>query len=189
MENNVSYAKIKLFKPLKNNLMKFLVFIVAIAMVAFLSNNAMAQSETTDAGAKILTAMTITETADMHFGTMTVPTEISEVDLAVGGTVSVASGTLTLLAQTPTSHAAAYDITGDVSASYAITLPENGVVTITEGATPIPVKDFICSYGDKTSSLDGSGDDNFTVGATIVLADAQPAGTYIGTFDVSVDYN
>ena len=166
-----------------------LLSIAAIAMIAFFSNNAMAQSETADCGAKILTAMAITETADMHFGTMTVPSTVAEVDLAVGGTVSIASGTLTLLAQTPTAHAAAYDITGDAAATYAITLPTNGTVSITEGATPMQVIDFICSYGGLTSTLDGSGDDNFTVGATLQLADAQPAGTYTGTFDVSVAYN
>jgi len=168
---------------------KITITMLAIAMIAFFANDAMAQTETTDAGAKILAAMTITESADMHFGTMTVPSTIAEVDLAVGGSVTIASGTLTLLAQAPTSHAAAYDITGDANATYAITLPTNGSVTITEGATPMPVIDFVCSYGALTSTLDGSGDDNFTVGATLQLANAQPAGVYTGTFDVSVAYN
>ena len=166
-----------------------IIITIAIAMIALISNSAIAQSETADCGAKILVAMTITKDADMHFGTMTVPSTIAEVDLAVGGTVSIASGTLTLLAQAPTSEAGAFIISGDSGATYAITLPANGVVTITEGTTPMPVIDFVCSYGSLTSTLDGFGMDYLTVGATLQLANAQPAGTYTGTFDVSVAYN
>jgi len=168
---------------------KIIITIITITLLAFFSVSAIAQTENTDTGAKILAAMTITESADMHFGTMTVPSTMAEVDLAVGGTVSIASGTLTLLSQTPTSHAAAYDITGDANATYAITLPANGNVSITNGFFPMPVTDFICSYGGLTSTLDGSGDDNFTVGATLKLSMSQSAGTYTGTFDVSVAYN
>ena len=67
-------------------------------------------------------------------------------------------------------------------------MPTNGTVSITEGSTPMQVIDFLCSAG-ATSTFDGSGDDNFTVGATLQLAINQPAGTYTGTFDVSVAYN
>ena len=168
---------------------KITVLTITVIIITFFSTKAMAQTETTDAGAKILTAMTITEGTSMHFGTMTVPSTIAEVDLAVGGTVTIASGTLTLLAQAPTSHAAAYDITGDANATYTIILPTNGNISITNGFMSIPVTDFICSYGSLTSTLNGTGNDNFTVGATLQLGMFQTAGTYTGTFDVSVTYN
>jgi len=163
-----------------------LLFTMMIAASLMFTTNVTAQtSENTDVGAKILTAMTIVESADMHFGTMTVPSGTAEVDLAVGGTVSTL-GALTLLSQAPTSQAAAYDVTGDANATYTVTLPTNGTVSITDGTTPMQVIDFLTST---IVALDGSGDGSFTVGATLQLADAQPAGTYTGTFDVSVAYN
>jgi len=167
---------------------KIIITIITIILLAFFSVSAIAQTENTDTGAKILAAMTITESADMHFGTMTVPSTFAEVDLAVGGTVSIANGTLNLLAQAPTSHAAAYNITGDANATYRITLPTNGSVSLTDGFSQIQVKDFVCSYGGLITTLDGTGNSSFTVGATIQLGMSQPAGIYSGTFDVSVSY-
>lgn len=165
------------------------ILFATIIMVTGLSVGAMAQTENTAVGAKILTAMTITETAPMHFGTMTVPTGATTVVLATDGTVTVGSGTTTLLAQAPISTAAAYDITGDVSATYAITIDASSIITNGTPAEDMTVNTFVCSYAGLTSTLDAGGADNFTVGATLNLVDAQPAGTYAGTFDVTVAYN
>jgi hypothetical protein len=166
---------------------KLIMLFATIFIVASFSINVMAQTENTAVGAKILTAMTIQETAPMHFGTMTVPTTAATVVLATDGSVSVGSGTITLLAQAPTSTAAAYDIAGDPNATYAITIDAS--TTITNGTDNMTVDNFVCSYAGLTSTLDGSGLDVFTVGATLNLIDAQPAGTYAGTFDVTVVYN
>jgi hypothetical protein len=159
----------------------------AFFMVASFSTSLMAQTENTAVGAKILTAMTITETSAMHFGTMTVPTGATTVILATAGTVTVGSGATTLLAQAPTSTAAAYDITGDVNATYAITIDASTIIT--NGTDNMTVNNFVCSYAGLTSTLSALGADNFTVGATLNMIDAQPAGTYTGTFDVTVAYN
>jgi spore coat protein U-like protein len=40
-----------------------------------------------------------------------------------------------------------------------------------------------------TGTLDGTGADSFTVGGTLSVIAAQVAGTYAGTFDVTVAYN
>jgi hypothetical protein len=161
----------------------------AFFMVASFSTSLMAQTENTAVGAKILTAMTITETSAMHFGTMTVPTGATTVILATAGTVTVGSGATTLLAQAPASTSAAYDITGDINATYAITIDASTTITNGTPAEDMTVNNFVCSYAGLTSTLDGVGADNFTVGATLNLAAAQPAGTYTGTFDVTVAYN
>jgi hypothetical protein len=168
---------------------KLILIFAAIVMVAGFSANVMAQTETNTVGAKILTAMTIQETAPMHFGTMTVPTTLATVVLATDGSVSVGSGTITLLAQAPTSTAAAYDITGDFNATYAITIDASTTITNGTPAEDMTVDNFVCSYAGLTSTLSAGGLDAFTVGATLNLANAQPAGTYAGTFDVTVAYN
>lgn len=168
---------------------KTIMIFAAILMIAGFSVNVMAQTENTAVGAKILTAMTITETAPMHFGTMTVPTTAATVVLATAGTVTIGSGTITLLAQAPVSTAAAYNITGDFSATYAITIDASTTITNGTIAEDMTVNSFVCSYAGLTSTLSAGGLDAFTVGATLNLANAQPAGTYAGTFDVTVAYN
>src|SRR2546428_3428462 len=163
--------------------------ILAIVMMAGFSNNLMAQdTETTNANAKILTALTLAEDADLNFGTMARPTTAATVIIAPAGTRS-STGTITLLAQAPTAHAAAYTATGDGTATFAITLPVNGVVTVTNGtpADDMAVNSFTCSETGSNPTFTSAlvaGTKSFTVGATLVLANAQASGTYTGTFDV-----
>jgi hypothetical protein len=86
--------------------------------------------------------------------------------------------------------AASYTVTGNQSATYAITLPANGTVKISNGtpAQDMNVRDFTCSLPLRTS-LEASGNGSFTVGATLDVAGSQAAGTYTGTYDVTVAYN
>jgi len=171
------------------------IIIVAIVMMAGLSTRVMAQNTATaNAGAKIVQAISIVKNADLHFGTMSIPTGAVNVLLSTGNvrTASVPAN-ITLLAQAPTTTNAAYTVTGSVAATYAITLPLNGVVTISSGANSMPVDDFVAltasTSGATTGSLGAGGSDTFVVGATLKLANAQPAGVYTGTYDVSVAYN
>ena len=43
--------------------------------------------------------------------------------------------------------------------------------------------------GTSTLTLDGTGVDTMTIGATLNMAAAQPAGDYTGTFNLTIDYN
>ncbi len=171
---------------------KAILIFSAIVMIAGLSTKTMAQAtQTTSAGAKIVKALTISEvvaSAGLHFGTMTVPSTAATVILAPAGTVSIGTGTITLLAQAPTAHAASYNVTGDNLATYTITLPSANV-TLTSGANTMTVNTFTCSYGTNASTFSASGTDSFTVGAKLNLASGQVAGTYSGSFDVTVAYN
>jgi len=174
---------------------KSIMLVAAIVMIAGIANRVMAHSENTSAGAKIVQALTITETAPLHFGTMTIPTAATDIILTtLAGRSASIPANITLLPQLPVATNAAYTVKGSMNATYAITLPSNTAVTITEGATPIPVKNFVAKCASKSADgsigiLDGSGDDHFVIGATLSLALNQPSGNYVGTFDVSVDYN
>jgi len=175
---------------------KSIMLLVAVIMIAGFTNKVIAQHhETTDVGAKIVIALTISEKSPLHFGTMTIPISATEVKLStIAGRSATALADITFLPQVPTATNAAYDIVGSANETYAITLPANGVVTIAAGAIIIPVKDFIAKCTSKelegtTGTLSGLGADHFVIGATLSLANAQAAGVYAGTFDVSVDYN
>jgi len=171
--------------------MKKAFLILAAIVLAGFTSNVMAQAvgtaAPTAAGAKIVTALTLTETSALHFGTMTIPSSAASVLLTSAGARSIASGTIILLAQAPVATTAAYNVTGSATSSYLISLPSS--VTIISGGNSMTVNAFTSSKVSNQGSLDGSGLDSFTVGATLNLANAQPAGVYAGTFNVTIAYN
>lgn len=167
---------------------KLSIIIAAFIMIAGFSTSTFAQVTTTAptaAGAKIVSALSLTETSALHFGTMAIPTTDATVILTFGGARSN-TGTIALLAQTPTATAAAYTVGGDGTATYAITLPSVPVV-ISNGTQTMNVTSFTSSKGSSSALVGGA--DTFTVGATLNLVNSQAAGTYAGTFNVYVNYN
>ncbi|MBC7866297.1 MAG: DUF4402 domain-containing protein [Gloeobacteraceae cyanobacterium ES-bin-316] len=160
----------------------------AVIMLAVISNAVKAQTVNTAVGANVLTAITLTENSQMHFGTMTVPTTVATVILSTAG-ARTNTGTINLLAQAPLAVAAAYTVAGEPDATYAITLPTSTSISNGGGGNMI-VNSFTCSYPLLVGQLSGfSGEDNFTLGATLNLASSQATGIYAGTFNVSVAYN
>jgi len=173
---------------------KLLVFAIAIFLLAGFTSKVMAQGVTTTAAttasAKILQAMTLTTGAtQLNFGTMTVPTTVATVVVPPTGTISK-TGTITLLSQIPIASPAAYTVTGDINAAYSITVPLSDVVlSANSNADHMNVNTFITNKTLNKSALDGTGNDAFTVGATLNLAASQAAGSYSGSFNVYVNYN
>jgi hypothetical protein len=161
------------------------IFAIALVILGF-TVTSFAQNST--ASAKILAGLTVTKTTDLNFGTMTVPTTPATVTLTPAAVLS-STGTITLLAQAPVAAVASYGVSGDLNANYAITLPANGVVTITSGVNTMAVDNFTSSKALNLSTLDGAGADSFTVGATLILGTNQPAGSYAGAYNVTVAYN
>ena len=172
----------------------------AIAMIAGFTTTAMSQNTPvgtaapTSAGAKIVKALSLTQTSPLHFGTMTIPTTAVEVALSTANVRTPSAAVLTLLAQSPVSTNAGYNVVGSNGATYAIQLPADNVVTITEGSTPMHVDSFIALSTSTSSGTGGTldasaGTDHFVVGATLKLASGQPFGVYTGTFNVTVAYN
>ena len=168
-----------------------------IAMIAAFTTTMMAQTnaENTAVGAKIVKAITITETAALHFGTMAVPTGAVNLELTTSTVRNPSTpANIVLLAQAPVASNAAYTVAGTAASTYTISLPADGVVTITEGSNPMHVngfkaKTFSAGVDGLTGTLTALGADSFVVGATLVLASGQAYGFYVGTFDVTVAYN
>lgn len=162
-------------------------FTVIMAIVGF-GTTASAQTVNTTVGAKVVSAITLTEVAGMHFGTMTSPTTTSAVNLLNDGSRTT-TGDVALLAQLPNPSAASYAVAGESDASYAITLP--ATVTLSNGV-PVQnmiVSNFACSIPTLVGQISFSGTDAFTLGAKLTLAAGQASGSYAGTFNVSVAYN
>jgi hypothetical protein len=180
----------------KKMYMRKLTFLfAAIVMMAGFTGKAMAQdTENTAAGAVIIIPITITESSPLHFGVMSVLSGTSGTCVLSTLGVRTQTGGVNLSAQAPAATTAAYDVAGQVSTTYAITLPASSVVTNGTPAEDMTIDAWFAQTASSgvdglTGTLDGSGDDTFTVGGTLNVAAAQPAGTYAGTFDVTVAYN
>lgn len=91
-----------------------------------------------------------------------------------------------------------FTVGGKRNASYAITLPADGTVTLTgPNSATMTVGSFKASVngGDPAFAATGlipdtaGGTQKFKVGATLSLAAGQADGDYTGTFPVTVTYN
>ncbi|MFZ4740022.1 MAG: DUF4402 domain-containing protein [Bacteroidales bacterium] len=174
--------------------MKKTIIIIAAIIMAGFSANVMAQAtKNTTAGAKIVAPISITETSPLNFGTMAVLASTAGTCVLSTQGVRTATGGVNLSAQTPIAANAAYNVSGAISTTYAITLPSS--ITVTDGASHNMTIDNLlarttsAAANGLTGTLSGTGTDSFTIGGTLNVAAAQVAAVYSGTFNVTVAYN
>jgi hypothetical protein len=174
---------------------------LAIVLLAGFTTTVMAQVTTpvaTNAGAKILTALSIAEVTPMHFGTLGVLAGTGGtcvVNAETGLRSATAGVTLSLLA--PLFTVATYTVTGEPLYTYAITLPASITVTETLGGTVSMTIDNLLAKstsGTMSNTATGTlvvtaGTENFTIGGTLNVTAGQLKGVYAGTFNVYVAYN
>lgn len=171
-----------------------LVALVALAIggiTALKSSDANAQASdtaTANINAIIANPIVLTKTADLNFATITPGLASSTVIIDPAGTVNAAS-TAIGLSGTPT--AAGFTVSGLPLQAYAVVLPVNGATLLVDGAgvgADMAVNDFTHNATLALTSA-GTQPDAFGVGATLVVGANQTAGTYSGSFDVTVSYN
>ncbi|MCU0455228.1 MAG: DUF4402 domain-containing protein [Bacteroidales bacterium] len=159
------------------------ILFVAVAMIAYsVSANAQGSATTSgNAAARIIAPITLTAVNTLHFGTMF---------NNVGGTVTVpptgarTSVGVNLSALAPTYSAGSFTVGGEAGFSYAITLPADGTVTISNGAVTMAINGFNHDAG-ATPAVPQT----FNVGAVLTVAAGQASGLYTGTYSVTVAYN
>lgn len=114
-----------------------------------------------------------------------------------GGTVAISAagvrsqGGGVILVPSGTGSAALFSVTGERRVTYSITLPVNGVVSLTSGANTMAVNNFTSNpvaTSASTGFLSSGGSETLSVGATLSVGGNQPSGIYSGSFDVTVDY-
>jgi hypothetical protein len=164
---------------------KSLIIIAAIVMIAGFTSRVMAQSTVSNtAKAELKIPISITAPTIMDFGVLAASATPGTAILTTGSSLSKTGG-VTIVSGTPT--AGGYSVTGEGTTAYNITIPV-AATTISDGSGhSMTVTAMNCSYVGLTSNL-VSGADAFTVGGTLNVGANQVAGTYTGTFDVSVNY-
>ncbi|MBH2010019.1 MAG: DUF4402 domain-containing protein [Xanthomonadaceae bacterium] len=138
-------------------------------------------------GAPAAQAQSIANTGDLSFGSFVAGS---------GGTIAVTTGGgrtktggVMLVAQGGGSTAAQFSVSGTAAATYAITLPANDTVTLSDGNSHTMAVNSFVSSPSATGTLSGGGTQSLSVGATLTVGNAQPPGSYAGSFPVTVSYN
>jgi spore coat protein U-like protein len=165
-------------------------FVMTLATQHVKAQTGASASASAQAKATVVTVISITKIDDLNFGSFAPGANGGTVSVQLDGTRSF-TGSVTLLDQgeeTPTR--ALYNVRGKANASFYVKLPDANSVSLTGPANvdPLKITLFVHNAGDNPA-LDGNGEKQFSVGATLAVNPNQPAGTYTGTFDVIVAYN
>lgn len=135
--------------------------------------------------ASVSASQTLTATQGLAFGRFAA---------ASGGTVTIgATGTRSqgggvVLLPSGSGASALFSVSGTPSATYAISLPANGVVSLTHGASSMAVN-FFTSSPSLSGTLGLGGTQMLSVGATLGVGALQTSGSYGGSFSVILNYN
>jgi hypothetical protein len=163
-------------------------FAIALLITGFSAQSSAQSSATATATATIVAPLTITKTVDLDFGNVAAGASAGTLELAPDGT-RTAGGGVTLPAIVGNVTPATFDVTGDGSLTYAITLPASVLLTQVSGTETMTADNFTSMPSGTGALLAGL--QVLTVGATLNVNANQAPGTYVsGTpFTVTVNYN
>lgn len=128
--------------------------------------------------------ITLTNITGLGFGDIYAGALAGGVNLSPEGIRSTTGGSL--LGDFSAVTAATFAVKGAPYATYAILLPPSITMTGPSGTMQVTL---FSSTPDGSGLLDGTGQQQLTVGATLNLSANQPDGDYRGTFAVMVIYN
>ncbi|MDP2449728.1 MAG: DUF4402 domain-containing protein [Polaromonas sp.] len=133
-------------------------------------------------------AQTLAANQALAFGSFAPGASSGTVTISAAGARSSGGGVF--LVPSGAGSAASYTVGGNSSATYAITLPADGVVVLTSGQNSMAVNNFASSPAG-TGQIGGGGTQTLMVGATLSVgvAGSQATGIYSGNFNVTVEYN
>lgn len=141
---------------------------------------------------ELMAPLSLEKSVDMQFGRVSMSGDGEGVlVLGVDGSVQVTNVLSSSGGATPT--AAVFTVNGTNAANYTVLLPSSTVALTRVGSTEtLNVSGFTVKLASKeVGTLIGTigADDSFAVGATLTIPQTQQAGSYQGTFPVSISYN
>lgn len=142
------------------------------------------------ASATVVAPMSLAKNIDMNFGNAAVSSSTGGVViLSPDGSRATGGSGVTLPAATGEVSAAGFTVAGAPGFTYAITLPESAVIH-GPGTAGLLVNAFT-SVPSAAGTLDASGSQILSVGATLSIAAAQAPGIYTNAsaLPVTVNYN
>lgn len=149
---------------------------------------AAAGSVTGGAGAQlgVLSPVSVIKRTDLNFGTVvTAPTAGTVVLNPVDGSRTTTGG---LIAVGTAAHAAVFTSTGSKNSVVIIRLPAAPITLTRVGGTQTVTASTWTLDGSTNRKVPANQTFDFSVGATLNVGAAQVAGTYVGTFQITVQY-
>ncbi|WP_457422055.1 DUF4402 domain-containing protein [Roseateles sp. P5_E7] len=131
-------------------------------------------------------AQTLNNTAALSFGAFTAGGGGS-ISVGTGG-ARMKTGSVILVNQGGAASAAQFTITGTPNAMFDITLPVDGTVFLSDGASGSMALNGFVSSPAAVGVLSGGGTQQINVGATLSVGSSQATGSYTGSFNVTVNY-
>jgi hypothetical protein len=136
--------------------------------------------------ATVVATLSIAPNSNLDFGSFSRGT---------GGTVTIVADngarTSTGVIEVSSNPGAAgtFNVNGEPSAAYTITLPATATLTETIGGTETMTADTFTSFPANSGTLDATGVQTLRVGATLNVGATQVTGIYSGSYPVTVNYN
>ena len=158
---------------------KFSVMGAAVAAMLFAGQAQAANTVTTSASVEIAAPIAITQDAALAFGNLGPSGTSGTATVAPGASSVSVTGGVTELGGTVTS--AAYTVTGASGADYSVSIPSD--ISLTSGGNSMTL-----TLSENSSGTLTGGTDTFSVGGSLAIGANQAAGSYAGTFGVTVNY-
>lgn len=150
----------------------------------------LASSLSGSATATVFRAISITNTANLAFGRVTLPRSgLATVSLAPATGLVTVTGTGIIAFASPTPSAAAFSVRGEGAQAITVSVP--GSFTLTGPAGTLTVTTIPSVSGTQTLSgtLGAAGALTVNVGGSFELSTSTASGTYTGTISVTAQYN
>ena len=158
---------------------RFVLLATVVVVLGSLSTAAMAAVISGTASATVLAPVVVTQTTALNFGTFAANAAGS----VTISPLSARSSSNVVVIPSSAFAAGAFSITGATGFTFAITLGTPTALTSGLNTMAFTV------LGSATSGTFVSGVASFTVGGTLSAAANQAAGTYSGSYPVTVEYN
>lgn len=165
--------------------LRFCFLAVFAPLVPAVASAAPAVSSTATGTAAILSPLSVIKNSDMDFGTLVVTGAGTAVIDPVSRSVSTTGG---VTKSGTAAHPATFISTGSKNAVVHIKLPTNPITLTRVGGTETLTVSTWTLDGATNRRIPGNSTFMFAVGATANVAAGQVAGTYAGTFTITVQY-
>lgn len=171
--------------------MKKLASIIAVVFAVVLSTSVFAQNTSTVAAtstAKVISKIEIAQVTPLNFGSIAQTAQGGTVTLSAASDVATYSNSSTVVGLSSESRGR-FNVSGEANAVYSIVLPGTATLTKVSSTETMTISSFVTGNSLTASTLDGTGNDSFYVGAVLTVGELQAVGTYNGTYNVTVNYN
>jgi len=160
-------------------------FAVALASLVIPAGVSAAQTQTVGAQVALLSPLSVLKQGDLDFGTIIVSAAGTAVVDPVSGSLTTTGGATK---SGTAAHPALFTGTGSKNSVVHIRIPTTPITVTRVGGTQTMTVSNWTLDGDPNRKIPPGSVFNFQVGATLNVNANQVAGTYNGTFNVTVQY-